>query len=789
MSQDIHNISLHLGRGNGDFRGPAPGAASSSPEQERIVPVSAEERRRQDLIRLFWSQGSGPTDRLESLWGDIEMDATTGLSLRSRSKAELQEAILNSLASDVMEARRGAINPAHEKTFHWVFERPRHKDNATTPDKPPWTNFVSWLEKDDLDQIYWITGKPGSGKSTLMKYIVESGHFEDHLQQWAGGSSVKIAVFYSWNAGTDEQRTETGLLKSILYQYMQEMPELLPAVCPRRWAIHRLFGTPLTFSLPKWTTTELRQAFDVLWPLARQNNYKLGLFIDGLDEFQVEDKFRFLLSFAETARAKGAKVCTSSREWTVFADHFRANPSLRLQDLTRGDIERYIRGHLDESVAYAELMESDAAGLEKLVASVLDKASGVFLWVRMVTEVVLDGIEAGETVKELNERVDELPPDLCDLYQGIWDKLGPKDRTNVARMLRLMETSVTLLDAPTMFAAEQPDAEEALNMPLDALEKLVVRRLRSQTRGLLELSELGFVNYLHRTARDWSLTLANEMQKMLPPDFDPSLQLFLAEVAILMILYKPGSWKRNGHQFWPRINVALRYPASVAIQSNDSANAEKLFSALDRLDKWATDTWAGFGHVWHAGNPGRSDDFKPDMHWSSYQNVGGMNPAGLGCSNTFLGVACQYAVVPYVKHKLGACPKLVTPKRNEVGLLENALLIPELARYRSATGSNPWKGLGQSFSQRKTLIRLLLNHGADPRAVPLLLLDASREVFTISHRLELGLDKGGPLYKTIQALSVKTEIVFWKKVQEVFEESMKNRRTFSRFRAKLVGST
>ncbi|KAK3898760.1 hypothetical protein C8A05DRAFT_37649 [Staphylotrichum tortipilum] len=115
--------------------------------------------------------------------------------------------------------------------------------------------------------------------------------------------------------------------------------------------MHRVFGSNLKSEgpLPFWSTTELRQAFDILLPLACGSNHKLALFIDGLDEFEVTDKFRFLLSFAETARAEGAKVCVSSREWTVCLDYFRANPSLRLQDLTRGDIERYIRAHLDEN--------------------------------------------------------------------------------------------------------------------------------------------------------------------------------------------------------------------------------------------------------------------------------------------------------------------------------------------------------------------------------------------------------------------------------------------------------
>ncbi len=77
-----------------------------------------------------------------------------------------------------MGERRAGIRPAHEKTYRWIFEPPQTPGNVPS-NAPPWSNFVNWLEQDDRSQIYWVTGKPGSGKSTLMKYIVESGHLEN----------------------------------------------------------------------------------------------------------------------------------------------------------------------------------------------------------------------------------------------------------------------------------------------------------------------------------------------------------------------------------------------------------------------------------------------------------------------------------------------------------------------------------------------------------------------------------------------------------------------------------
>ena len=53
------------------------------------------------------------------------------------------------------------VRDAQENTFHWVF------DSDTVA-------FADWLQnKETVDKpIFWRSGKPGSGKSTLMKFAM-----------------------------------------------------------------------------------------------------------------------------------------------------------------------------------------------------------------------------------------------------------------------------------------------------------------------------------------------------------------------------------------------------------------------------------------------------------------------------------------------------------------------------------------------------------------------------------------------------------------------------------------
>ena len=64
----------------------------------------------------------------------------------------------------------------------------------------PWSNFVDWLEHGD--GVYWINGKAGSGKSTLMRFITNELLMTKALHKWINGSDLMVSSFFFWNPGT-----------------------------------------------------------------------------------------------------------------------------------------------------------------------------------------------------------------------------------------------------------------------------------------------------------------------------------------------------------------------------------------------------------------------------------------------------------------------------------------------------------------------------------------------------------------------------------------------------------
>ena len=118
-----------------------------------------------------------------------------------------------------------------EDSYQWIFEGPPNaldepwQDFEMSRKNLDWDSFSDWLETGNT--IYWINGKAGSGKSTLMHHIYEHECTVKHLKQWGAGKILLTAAFFFWNAGSRQQKTTDGLLRSLIYQMLTKCPQLV----------------------------------------------------------------------------------------------------------------------------------------------------------------------------------------------------------------------------------------------------------------------------------------------------------------------------------------------------------------------------------------------------------------------------------------------------------------------------------------------------------------------------------------------------------------------------------
>ena len=118
-----------------------------------------------------------------------------------------------------------------EDSYQWIFDESqtrrarRHEQEPANEMTPRWDNFAMWLKSGHGS--YWINGKAGSGKSTLMSYVCQNDGRLELLKQWSTNRIILTPTYFFWAAGSKLQNTVEGLLRSLIYQMLVGCRELL----------------------------------------------------------------------------------------------------------------------------------------------------------------------------------------------------------------------------------------------------------------------------------------------------------------------------------------------------------------------------------------------------------------------------------------------------------------------------------------------------------------------------------------------------------------------------------
>lgn len=318
------------------------------------------------------------------------------------------------------------------------------------------------------------------------------------------------------------QMSREGLLQTLLYTLTQQIleqgsdPQVLERLFADRWNEFEAFGggrSPI-----RWP--ELKRTFELL---IADTSKHFFLAIDGLDEFD-GDKPEIADFVIQTAERGNVKICAASRPWHVFEDKFHKRPCLLLEDLTRNDIRNYVKAKFHEDRHFLRLLKQDECGALGLERDILKKASGVFLWVYLVVDRLLQGISAADKMSELQAALDDLPERLEDLFDKLLNKFEPEYHRQACELILLIDvqSSSTLLQ---LYYADDEDTQSAMSAKIAPLTpdeigyrvEHMTRRLKSRCKGFLEvyehtgtehepslrIGERMKVGFLHRTARDY----------------------------------------------------------------------------------------------------------------------------------------------------------------------------------------------------------------------------------------------------------------------------------------------
>jgi len=362
----------------------------------------------------------------------------TRQEFRDQSKEDEKKAkhrkLVESLEYARMNQRRSDIAESHARTCDWIFQEPDGETSETSSESS--NSFARWLKSDG--SLYWISGKPGSGKSTLMKYLVHDGRTKEGLATWANVEPVVIH-FFLWSVGETEQRTLHGLLCSLLHQLLLKVDD--------DTAVERLMNHFPDLQYKKrihdWSTKELKDSI-LFW--AGLITRHICIFLDGLDEIDKEDGTLQLIRIIRELRGKPRiKMCVSSRPDVELKDEFQDFPNLKMQDRTQKDIEVVVRDFLSEFPVRGAMDSRHKESAERIIKLILDRADGVFLWVILVLKRIRPGVS---NYTDILNSIERLPKGLQNLYQEAWSRHGEDAAEYMQQGSRFFKLLLTFNNGP-----------------------------------------------------------------------------------------------------------------------------------------------------------------------------------------------------------------------------------------------------------------------------------------------------------------------------------------------------
>ncbi|KAH6623102.1 hypothetical protein F5144DRAFT_353119 [Chaetomium tenue] len=313
-------------------------------------------------------------------------------------------AFLASLAFAEMDNRLGNIQRALDETCDWLYST---------------TQYNAWINNTDVAKdhgLLWIKGKPGSGKSTLMKDAVRRAKL-----LYEGTQTTTAAFFFNARGTGDLEKTPFGLYRSLLYQVLCQDSLALDHLCP-------MFRQKAMFHpIVTWHQDELRDLLSRVF--ATCESRPAIVFIDAMDECnddEVRDLIRFFKHLGSKACNAGAdlKICFSSRHYPHIS--IDGCPEIVVEEHNRTDILRYIVAEAEDNRSIADLKDE-----------IFERSCGVFLWV-VLAIAMLGQHGRGKSLKLLQQKLREIPPVLSTLFRTLFSNQDPTEAERAVRLMQLI---------------------------------------------------------------------------------------------------------------------------------------------------------------------------------------------------------------------------------------------------------------------------------------------------------------------------------------------------------------
>ncbi|KAI1300890.1 NACHT and WD domain protein [Xylaria venustula] len=437
-----------------------------------------------------------------------------------------------------------------EGSCHWLDER---------------DDFRGWMDSD-IDsnsskegpytpEIYWLTARPGAGKSILAKHVTAQLANEKHSH-----------AFWNFHMGKKALESLAYCLRSIAYQMAVQSPAIREALLNLKqdgividpediraiW--HNIFMTTI-FKAPKVNTQ--------FWVL------------DAIDEcLGYPELFRFLKALRPVFPLK---IFFTSRKLPDFPQliHQLDGHAVHVVEIpiadTMCDINLFIRNRIQSLPIERE------EDKENIAQEILSKSNASFLWVRLV----LDELESVYSYESILSVLHDIPEGMIPYYKRIIAEMSGNRREK--HIIQAILVWVVCTPRPLTIL----ELAEAIHIDIEVYLPSARTAIEGLCGQLVSVDkQTGLVQVAHATVREFLLSDKAKDFRISRPEANERLALICLQLLVSPTMQPPKharllAQRRRAQQISPLLDYAITHFSEHIHES--PVQSDTVLTALNRF--------------------------------------------------------------------------------------------------------------------------------------------------------------------------------------------------------------
>ncbi|TPX07735.1 uncharacterized protein E0L32_010631 [Thyridium curvatum] len=329
---------------------------------------------------------------------------------RLRPMSDKEQAFLRTIGPARPPPQEAHSQLSYPGTCLWLYDMPE---------------FRAWYQrvKAGRGRLLWVKGKPGSGKSILLKSL--RSRVEKQWEPlgasliWSTAEGKTLDDVFSPGAfHRPHQTSPAAVYRNLLAQLFEQDPRLRKALLMLEKRKHDSGHHLEEFHLVSFFLD------DYVDQKIETPTLRTFIFVDAADDCGAPYLEELVYSLSQLAQNSDFSICLASSSLPqVFSDNAT---EIVMHQRNVDDILRFVSLNL-----IAEWEDRNHT-----VVEIGHKAGGCFLWAEIVVNILNSAIMEGATQEMIEDTIIDLPDEIDDLYAWLFSTLSPEEKAETMTLMQ-----------------------------------------------------------------------------------------------------------------------------------------------------------------------------------------------------------------------------------------------------------------------------------------------------------------------------------------------------------------